>query len=119
MKRIILTAMMLCMMICLSACEETEEAVDKNNDIIVRNMSAGRLWIQIDGSQRGSIDNDGIAKTMWDDIADGVHVLEAYSDENYTVFHCAVTTDLLVDGDDFAWYLEEDNEYSGTKNGDC
>jgi len=119
MNRIIFITVMIFMVFSLAACEETEEGVDNNNDIIVRNLSETDLWIQIDGNRRGKINNDAIAKTMWDDIADGVHLIEAYRNDSYTVFHCAVTTDLMVSGDDFLWYLEEDNEYSGTKYGDC
>ncbi len=105
--------------ISLVACEETDEGVDNQNDIIIRNLSESYVWIMIDGSQRGSVENNGIGKTMWDNIADGVHVLTAYTDENYTEFHCTVVTDELKGDDDFAWYLMEDDEYEGTKEGDC
>jgi len=102
------------------ACEETEEGVDNNNDIIIRNVSEyDRLWIRIDGSNRGSIEDNGIARTMWDGIPDGIHVLQAFRDDAYSVLHCQVTTDYLDDGEDFHWYLLEDHEYGGTHDGDC
>ena len=119
MKRFICMSIMVVMAFCFVACEETEEGVDNNNDIIIRNASEFYLWIAIDGNQRGRIENDGIAKTMWDNIPDGIHVLQAYRDEGYTQLHCSVTTDLLEGDDDFAWYLLENNRFEGTKDGDC
>lgn len=119
MKSMLYLLLVVLMGITLVACEETEEGVDDQNDIIIRNMSESYLWIMIDGDTRGSIENNGIAKTMWDNIEDGIHVLAAYRDENYTDLHCTVVTDELKGDDDFAWYLMEDNEYEGTKEGDC
>ena len=120
MKRLLIISVMLaaCMLFCFG-CEETEESVDDENDIVVRNLSEFDLWIEIDGSQRGHIDDDGIARTMWDDIPDGIHELNAYYDDAYTLFHCAVTTGYMDDGQDFYWYLQEDFEYDGTEEGDC
>ena len=105
--------------ISLVACEETDEGVDNQNDIIIRNFSESYLWIMIDGSRRGRVENDGIGKTMWDNISDGFHVLQAYRDEDYTDLHCMVTTTELMGDDDFTWYLMENNRYEGTKDGDC
>jgi hypothetical protein len=103
----------------VTGCEESEEGVDNNNDIIVRNYSEFDLWIAIDGFRRGHIEDDGIAETMWDGIDDGVHLLEAFYDNDYTLPHCDVTTYDLDDGQDFYWYLNEDFEYGGSKEGDC
>ncbi len=103
----------------LSGCSEVSEGVDKNNDIIVRNISETELWISIDGSRRGRIENDGGSHTMWDHISDGVHVLIAFDDADYSIVHCVINTDYLSDGEDFYWYLLEDYQYSGTKDGDC
>lgn len=110
---------LLLLFICLFACEEAEEGVDDNCDIIIRNSSEFDLWIMIDGVRRGLVENDGFAKTMWDDIPEGRHLLEAFRDDNYSFFHCAVMTDYLDDGQDFNWYLYEDDEYGGTFQGDC
>lgn len=109
---IVLTLSMIC-------CEEAEEGVDRNNDIIVRNLSEYNLWIMIDGEQKGFCDNDGISRTMWDGIADGIHQLQAFRNENYTGFHCGISTNNLNDGDDFWWVLEKDGEYSGSESGNC
>ncbi|MFC1850397.1 hypothetical protein ACFL27_09425 [candidate division CSSED10-310 bacterium] len=120
MKKLVAMALCLIMLgICFAACEEAEEGLDENNDIIIRNRSEQYLYIMIDGSGRGLIENDGIAETMWDGIADGTHVIQAYYNADYTGLHCNVTTDYLSDGEDFNWYLDQNNEYSGTKDGDC
>jgi len=119
MKKLILLTMLVMMSVCFMACEETEEGVDNENDIIVRNYTDWDLWIMIDGSQRGRIEDDGIAKTMWDDIADGVHLIQAFKNDTYSDFHCEVETDYLEDREDFRWYLTDDDEYEGTKSGDC
>ncbi|MBN1356538.1 hypothetical protein JXA40_09795 [bacterium] len=116
---LLVAVMMILCMFFVFGCEETEESVDDENDIIVRNLSEFELWIEIDGSQRGHIDDDGIARTMWDDIPDGVHELRAYYEGTYTSLHCQVTTGYLNEGEDFRWYLEKDHEYDGTKEGDC
>ena len=118
-KQLLVLLTLVLMTFCFIGCEETEESVDNNNDIIIRNASEQDLWIVIGGVQRGRIDDDGIARTMWDNIPDGQYLLEAYRDANYTVFHCQVTTDLLEDGEDFYWYLLDDHEYEGTFDGDC
>lgn len=119
MKRLLLMVTLVCLLFPLVGCEETEEGVDNNIDIIVRNVSEHYLWIRIDGSQRGRIENDGIGRTMWDNISPGVHVLEAFTNEAYTEFHCTVVTDLLEDDEDFTWYLLENDRYEGTKEGNC
>ncbi|MBN2382626.1 hypothetical protein JXQ70_07070 [bacterium] len=120
MKKFVVVLILVCVLgFWSNACEEAEEGVDRNNDIIVRNVSEYNLWIMIDGHQKGFCDNDGIARTMWDGIEDGSHVLQAYRDDDYTEYHCQVTTDFLDDGEDFNWYLEEDHEYSGTSEGHC
>ena len=119
MRRVLIALLMVVMACCFMACEETEEGVDNENDIIVRNFSEQDLWVAIDGIQRGRIENDGIAETMWDDIPDGIHVLQAFLDDAYTALHCQVDTTNLDDAEDFRWYLMEDNEYEGTREGDC
>ncbi len=119
MKKIIISLLIIMMSVCFMACEETEEGVDNENDIIVRNYSDWDLWIMIDGSRRGELENNGIAKTMWDDIDNGTHRIEAYYNDDYTGLHCDVTTDFLDGDEDFRWYLEDDFEYGGTKSGNC
>ncbi|MBI2567855.1 MAG: hypothetical protein HYV63_12560 [Candidatus Schekmanbacteria bacterium] len=101
------------------SCDEVEEVVDDNHDIIVRNNSDGRLWIAIDGSQRGSVDNNGLAETLWDGIGDGTHTLRAYRNESYTDQYCFVETTDLDGREDFYWYILEDDKFEGTKKGDC
>lgn len=119
MRKLIISMLLVMMCMCFMACEETEEGVDNENDIIVRNYTDDDLWIMINGSRRGEIENNGIAKTMWDDVADGNHQIEAYYNDDYTGLYCDVTTDYLDDGEDFSWYLYDNDEYGGSKNGDC
>lgn len=119
MKVLITSILAICLCFCCFGCEEAEESVDDNNDIVVRNSTDRYLYIMIDGSERGVIENNGIAHTMWDGISDGIHTLQAYKNDNYTDLHCTVSTDFLDDGEDFYWYLEANNEYSGTRDGNC
>jgi len=119
MKKVLFIVLIGVLSFCFMACEETEEGVDDENDIIVRNWTEWNLWIMIDGSQRGEVENDGVARTVWDNIADGVHDIEAYINNDYTDLYCAVSTDYLNEGEDFNWYLYENGDYGGTKDGDC
>ena len=123
MKRI--ASFLLPLVICgvFAACEEADEAMDRNNDIIVRNGTNQFLYIMIDGVARGQIENNGAARTMWDGIDDGKHDLEAYVDDQYTELFCDVGTGSLNNGEDFRWYLDEPQagvgSYTGTKEGAC
>ncbi len=100
-------------------CDEIHEGFNSDNDIIVRNTAEGDLWIQVNDIRRGRVENNGLAETVWDDIYDGRHELEAFKDSDYSVFHCRVETDYLSDGEDFYWYLEDDDRFSGTFNRRC
>ncbi len=102
-----------------AGCDEIDEALDENNDIIVTNYSETDLWIRVNGVRYGRLENNGNARTIVDGIADGVHVLEAYLEDDYELLHCTVITDYLNGGEDFYWFLQDDAEYTGTKEGDC
>ncbi len=105
--------------VCFAGCQESENAIDKNNDIIIRNAAETTLYILIDGSKRGPIKNDDIARTMWDGIPDGFHDLYAYDDPEYTHLHCEAQSTYLKLGRDFRWYLEKEHRYSGDLSGEC
>lgn len=110
---------LLAMALFVAGCEESGQALDSENDIIVRNSAEGDLWIEVDGTGTGRVDNNSIAETVWDNISDGRHTLRAYRDSGYTQFHCEVETDYLSDGEDFYWYLLENDRFEGTFAGDC
>ena len=103
----------------LPGCDEIDEAFDSNNDIIVGNFSELDLWIKVDGISTGRVENDGDSKTVADGIQDGVHVVEAYTSDDYDILYCSVVTYFLNDGEDFYWFLQENAEYTGSKEGDC
>ena len=87
-----------------------------------KNVGGIVCYIMIDGVERGQIENNGAARTMWDGIDDGKHDLEAYIDDEYTEFFCSVGTGSLNNGEDFRWYLDETAQgqsYTGTKDGLC
>ncbi len=101
------------------ACQELEEALDNNCDIIVRNSTSGELWIEVDNSRRGKVGNKGTAENVWDNAPEGVHTVTAFSDPSYDTVYCSVVTNDLRGDDDFKWYLEGDGSYSGSRSGRC
>ena len=107
------------LMIGISGCAEIEEGSDNNNDILIRNVSEFDLYIMIDSEERGYLNNDAVTRTMWDNIPDGIHTIQAFYNTDYTQLHCEVVTDMLTGGEDFYWYLKEDFRFSGSKDGHC
>jgi len=100
-------------------CREVAESLNDDNDILVRNTAEGDLWIAVDGSHRGRVENNGIAEVVWETEASGAHTVQAFRDPNYETFHCEVQTTFLDGGEDFYWYLYDDDRYGGTRDGQC
>lgn len=119
MKKLLLGLLMISMGFLLISCEEAEEGVDDEIDIIIRNATDNDVWVTIDGEYRGEVENNGIARTVWDDADPGDHTIKAYINDNYTDLYCEVTTGFLDGDEDFQWYLESDGDYSGDKQGEC
>jgi hypothetical protein len=118
-SKLTLIALSLAVLLTAAGCQELEEALDNNTDIIVRNDTSQDLWIEVDGERRGKVGNKGNAENVWDNAPEGVHTVTAYSDPSYRNTYCRVTTNDLRGDDDFQWYLEGSGSYSGSRNGQC
>lgn len=118
MKNVTLPGLVL-LLIFSTGCGDSLDLINGDSDIIINNTAEGDIWIKVDGIRRGRVENDGFNETVWDDIDDGLHDLEAFRDSDYTVFHCSVETNYLDDGEDFLWFLREDDRFSGTYSGRC
>jgi hypothetical protein len=117
--RLILGTTVLAAGLLVSGCQELEEALDNNCDIIVRNSTSSDLWILVDNSRRGKVGTKGTAENVWDNAPEGVHTVTAFSDAGYRNTYCRVTTNDLRGDDDFKWYLDGDGSYSGSRSGRC
>ncbi len=103
----------------VGGCQELEEALDSNTDIIVRNSTSSDVWIEVDGERRGKVGTKGNAENVWDNAPEGVHTVTAYSDPSYSNAYCRVVTNDLRGDDDFEWYLQGGGSYSGSRSGNC
>ncbi len=118
-SKAILVALVAMSALAAGGCQELEEALDSNTDIIVRNSTSNDVWIEVDGARRGKVGTKGNAENVWDNAPEGVHTVTAYSDASYSTAYCSVVTNDLRGDDDFEWYLEGGGLYSGSRSGTC